>query len=49
MIHELSHLAAHTQDHAYSRPNARMLAMKQSNRAANNADSYEYFCETLNE
>ena len=49
LIHELTHLAAQTQDHAYSRPNARTLAMKEGNRAANNADSYEYFCETLSE
>src|SRR5258708_2689285 len=50
VIHELSHLAAHTQDHAYGRTNARALASaKQGNRAADNADTYEYFVETLRE
>lgn len=49
VVHELTHLAAHTQDHVYSRRNARTLAAKQGERAANNADSYEYFIETLNE
>ena len=49
VIHELTHLAAHTQDHAYGRTNARTLALKEGTRAANNADTYEYFCETLSE
>jgi peptidyl-Lys metalloendopeptidase len=50
VIHELSHLAAHTEDHAYGRTNARALASaKQGNRAADNADTYEYFIETLRE
>jgi peptidyl-Lys metalloendopeptidase len=49
VIHELSHLSAHTQDNAYGRTNARTLAVKQSDRASNNADTYEYFCETLRE
>jgi hypothetical protein len=50
VIHELSHLAAHTQDHAYGRTNARALAnAKTGNRAADNADTYEYFAETLRE
>lgn len=49
VVHEMSHLAARTQDHVYSRPNARMLAAKEPTRAADNADSYEYFIETLTE
>jgi len=51
VIHELSHLAAHTQDHAYGRTNARALAAnaKTGSRAADNADTYEYFVETLRE
>jgi peptidyl-Lys metalloendopeptidase len=49
VIHEMTHLAAGTQDHVYSRPAARTLALKQAERAANNADSYEYFCETLDD
>jgi peptidyl-Lys metalloendopeptidase len=49
VIHELTHLAARTQDYAYGRPNATTLALKQGARAADNADSYEYFCETLRE
>ena len=50
VIHELSHLAAQTQDHAYGRTNARALSSaKQGNRAADNADTYEYFIETLRE
>jgi hypothetical protein len=49
VIHELTHLAARTEDHAYGRANARTLALKEGTRAANNADTYEYFCETLSE
>jgi hypothetical protein len=49
VIHEITHLAARTQDHAYGRTNARTLALKEGTRAANNADTYEYFCETLSE
>ena len=50
VIHELSHLAAHTQDHAYGRTNARALASaKTASRASDNADTYEYFVETLRE
>ena len=50
VIHELTHLAAQTQDHAYGRNNARALSTaKATNRAAENADSYEYFIETLRE
>jgi peptidyl-Lys metalloendopeptidase len=47
VIHELSHLAAHTQDHVYGRGGATLLRAKAPERAADNADSYEYFIETL--
>jgi peptidyl-Lys metalloendopeptidase len=49
VVHELSHLAAHTQDHAYGRRNAAALATKTPDRAADNADNFEYFIETLAE
>lgn len=47
LIHEASHIAANTRDHAY-RPNAALaLAKENPARAAENADNYEYFVETL--
>jgi len=47
VIHELTHLAARTQDHMYGRTRTRSLSTKQPDMAANNADNYEYFIETL--
>ncbi len=49
VVHEMSHLAARTQDHMYGRTRTRGLSAKQPDIAANNADNYEYFIETLNE
>jgi peptidyl-Lys metalloendopeptidase len=49
VVHEISHLAAHTGDHAYGRRNAATLAVKTPDRAADNADNFEYFIETLSE
>lgn len=49
VVHEMSHLAARTQDHMYGRTRTRGLSAKQPDVAANNADNYEYFIETLNE
>ena len=47
LIHEASHIAANTSDHAY-RPNGALVLAKQDPlRAAGNADNYEYFVETL--
>jgi hypothetical protein len=47
LIHEASHLAANTRDHAYRPNGALMLAKENPARAAENADNYEYFVETL--
>ncbi|MGG5811184.1 M35 family metallopeptidase [Falsiroseomonas sp. CW058] len=47
LIHEASHLAAGTDDHAYGREAALVLAKRDPKRAAANADNYEYFVETL--
>ncbi|WP_198378701.1 M35 family metallopeptidase [Neoroseomonas rubea] len=47
LIHEASHLAANTRDHAYRPNGALTLAKENSARAAENADNYEYFVETL--
>jgi hypothetical protein len=49
VVHEISHLAAHTQDHAYGRRNAAALAAKTPDQAADNADNFEYFVETIAE
>jgi peptidyl-Lys metalloendopeptidase len=56
VVHELSHVAAGTDDvelspgvQAYGRRNATLLASQAPDRAANNADNYEYFIETLAE
>jgi peptidyl-Lys metalloendopeptidase len=47
LIHEASHLAANTRDHAYRPTGALRLAKDNPARAAENADNYEYFVETL--
>jgi hypothetical protein len=49
LIHEASHLAANTRDHAYRPTGALALAKENAARAAENADNYEYFVETLPE
>jgi peptidyl-Lys metalloendopeptidase len=47
LIHEASHIAAGTRDHAYGPQAASILAKQDLIRAAENADNYEYFVETL--
>lgn len=47
MLHEATHFAAETLDHAYGRDASLALARTNGMRAAENADSYRYFVETL--
>jgi len=47
LIHEASHIAAGTRDHVYGPQAAAILAKQDPMRAAENADNYEYFVETL--
>jgi hypothetical protein len=47
IMHEMTHLAAGTGDMAYGRSAALALARKEPDRAALNADNYEYFVEFL--
>lgn len=47
LIHEASHIAANTRDHAYRPNGALALAKENASQAAENADNYEYFVETL--
>jgi hypothetical protein len=47
LVHEASHLAAGTNDHAYGPTAALTLAKDDPRRAAENADNLEYFVETL--
>ena len=47
LVHEASHLAAGTNDHAYGPTAAMQLAQADPRRAAENADNLEYFVETL--
>lgn len=47
LVHEVSHLVAGTRDHAYGRRASMALAQSDPARAAENADNYEYFVETL--
>lgn len=47
LLHEASHLAAGTGDHAYGQEAALILAKADPARAAENADNYEYFAESL--
>ena len=47
VIHEVSHVAARTRDIAYSVRGAAVLAKDDPAGAAQNADNYEYFVESL--
>jgi len=47
VVHEMSHLALGTQDHAYQPRGAEALAKDDPAAAQRNADSYEYFAEFL--
>ncbi len=47
LIHEVSHEAADTDDHAYSTVGCKNLAKTDPLSAADNADSHEYFSETF--
>lgn len=47
LIHEATHIAAGTDDHAYGVDGALRLAKQDPRRAAENADNYEYFVEQL--
>jgi hypothetical protein len=47
LIHEATHIAANTRDHAYRPNGALRLAKDDPMRAYANADNYEYFVETL--
>ena len=47
LVHEATHFAAETRDHAYGRNDSLALARTDGMRAAENADSYRYFVETL--
>ena len=47
LIHEATHFAAETGDHAYGRSDSLALARDNGLRAAENADNYRYFVETL--
>ncbi len=47
LIHEATHFAAATQDHVYGRAASLALARSDPARAAENADSYMLFIETL--
>ena len=47
IIHELSHLTANTQDHAYGQMRCRGLAVAQAAQARSNADNYQYYCESF--
>lgn len=49
LIHEVSHFddVGGTEDHAYGVDDAKTLAEKNSTKALNNADNYEYYFETL--
>ncbi|MFT7835506.1 M35 family metallopeptidase [Saccharothrix sp. BKS2] len=46
VVHELSHAAAHTEDHVYGTEAALRLAEEEPGKAVRNADNYEYFAET---
>jgi peptidyl-Lys metalloendopeptidase len=45
LIHEVSHEVAGTKDHTYGQTNCKNLATNDPDKAAANADNYEYFAE----
>jgi hypothetical protein len=47
LVHEASHLAANTADHAYGPRQALALAKSAPEKAGENGDSIEYFVETM--
>lgn len=47
LIHEMTHIAAHTGDHAYRPSGAARIVDTNPTLAARNADNYQYFVETL--
>jgi len=47
IIHELSHLYAGTVDTTYTQANCQALALNRSAAARNNADNYQYYCESF--
>jgi hypothetical protein len=47
LIHEMTHIAARTGDHAYRPNGAARIAYTDPTLAARNADNYQYFVETL--
>jgi peptidyl-Lys metalloendopeptidase len=47
LVHEVSHLAAGTEDTAYQPQAARALARRDPKAAASNADNHQYFVELL--
>lgn len=47
LVHEATHFAAETRDHVYGRTGCLALARENGARAAENADNYMFFVETL--
>ncbi len=47
LVHELTHLFAGTDDHAYGRTGCQNLARTNPKASRMNADSYEYYCEDV--
>ena len=49
IVHEISHfvVVAQTEDHCYSRSECSDMAIRDPNRAIENADSYQYFAEDI--
>ena len=47
IVHEVSHVKAGTQDHEYGQADCLALAVNQSAQARNNADNYQYYCESF--
>jgi len=47
VVHEVSHIVAGSDDHAYGHADARALARKDGAKAAQNADNLEYFVEGI--
>ena len=47
IVHEMSHAAAKTEDHEYGHVKCLSLAINDQDKACNNADNFEYYCEEL--
>lgn len=47
IIHELTHIVGNTEDHEYGEDDCVILAQNEPDKAIDNADNYEFYCESF--